>query len=84
MDTVTQLLTQFGVNWPKFLAQVILFLIVYMILKKFAFAPVIAIFEERRRTIEEGQSNAAKIKKQLAESEIGIPAKKKRISRKQR
>ncbi len=69
MDTATQLLTQFGVNWPKFIAQVILFLIVYMILKKFAFAPVIAIFEERRRTIEEGQANAAKIKKQLAESE---------------
>ena len=43
---------------------------VYAILKKFAFGPVIAIFEQRRRTIEEGQANAEKIKKQLAESEI--------------
>jgi F-type H+-transporting ATPase subunit b len=65
-----QLLTQFGIAWPKFLAQVILFLIVYAILKKFAFGPIIAIFEQRRRTIEEGQANAEKIKKQLAESEI--------------
>ena len=65
-----QLLTQFGVAWPKFIAQVILFLMVYAILKKFAFGPVIAIFEQRRRTIEEGQANAEKIKKQLAESEI--------------
>lgn len=65
-----QLLTQFGVTWPKFIAQVILFLMVYAILKKFAFGPVIAIFEQRRRTIEEGQANAEKIKKQLAESEI--------------
>ena len=65
-----QLLTQFGISGPKFAAQVILFLIVYAILKKFAFGPIIAIFEQRRRTIEEGQANAEKIKKQLAESEI--------------
>ena len=65
-----QLLTQFGIAWPKFAAQVILFLIVYAILRKFAFAPIIAIFEQRRRTIEEGQANAEKIKKQLSESEI--------------
>jgi hypothetical protein len=58
-----QLLTQFGIAWPKFAAQVILFLIVYAILRKFAFAPIIAIFEQRRRTIEEGQANAEKIKK---------------------
>jgi F-type H+-transporting ATPase subunit b len=70
MDTVTQLFTQFGITWPKFLAQVILFLTVYLILKKFAFGPIIAIFEERRKTIEEGQANAEKIKKQLAESEL--------------
>ena len=70
MDTVTQLFTQFGITWPKFLAQVILFLTVYLILKKFAFSPIIAIFEERRKTIEEGQLNAEKIKKQLAESEL--------------
>jgi F-type H+-transporting ATPase subunit b len=70
MDTVTQLFTQFGVTWPKFLAQVILFIIVYLILKKFAFGPIIAIFEERRKTIEDAQANAEKIKRQLAESEL--------------
>ncbi len=70
MDTVTQLFAQFGVTWSKFGAQVILFLLVYLILKKFAFAPIIATFETRRRTIEEGQANAEKIKKQLAESEL--------------
>ena len=53
-----QLLTQFGISWPKFAAQVILFLIVYVILKKFAFGQIISIFEQRRRTIEEGQANA--------------------------
>ncbi len=70
MDTVTQLFAQFGVTWSKFGAQVILFLLVYLILKKFAFTPIIATFEARRRTIEEGQANAEKIKRQLAESEL--------------
>ncbi|MFZ4599162.1 MAG: F0F1 ATP synthase subunit B, partial [Terrimicrobiaceae bacterium] len=70
MDALTEAFTTFGVNWPKFIAQLILFTTVYLILKKFAFAPVVAMFEERRRRIEEGQLNAEKIKKQLAESEI--------------
>lgn len=70
MDAITQLFETFGVSWQKFGAQAILFLIVYLVLKKFAFGPVVAMFEERRRRIEEGQSNAEKIKKQLAESEL--------------
>lgn len=69
MDAVTQLLTTFGVTWPKFLAQVILFLIVYFILSRFAFGPIIKVLEDRRRLIEEGQTNAEKIKQQLAEAE---------------
>lgn len=70
MDAITQLFETFGVSWQKLGAQAILFLIVYLVLKKFAFGPVVAMFEERRRRIEEGQLNAEKIKKQLAESEL--------------
>ena len=70
MDALTQIFETFGVSWQKFGAQTILFLIVYLVLKKFAFGPVVAMFEERRRRIEEGQLNAEKIKKQLAESEV--------------
>ncbi len=69
MEIITKLLGDFGVEWPKFLAQLLLFIIVYAILKKFAFGPIIAMLEERRRRIEEGQLNAEKIKKQLAEAE---------------
>jgi len=58
------LLNTFGLEWPKFLAQLILFIIVYFVLKKFAFGPIIAMLEERRKLIEEGQLNAKKIKKQ--------------------
>jgi F-type H+-transporting ATPase subunit b len=64
-----ELLNTFGIEWPKFLAQLILFIIVYFILKKFAFGPITAMLEERRKRIEEGQLNAEKIKQQLAEAE---------------
>jgi F-type H+-transporting ATPase subunit b len=60
---------QFGVYWPNLIAQLILFAIVYSVLKRFAFKPIIAMLEERRRRIEEGQLNAEKIKKQLAEAQ---------------
>lgn len=58
-----------GVDWPPFLAQVILFIIVYFILSKLAFGPIIAMLEERKKRIEEGMLNAEKIRKQLADSE---------------
>ena len=70
MKVLIDLFESFGVDWPKFLAQTILFIIVYLILRRFAFAPVVAMLEERRRRIEEGQLNAEKIKKQLAEAEV--------------
>ena len=70
MDVITEIFTNFGVTWPKFIAQVILFLIVYWVLNKYAFGPVLKMLDERRRRIEEGQHNAEKIKKQLAEAEL--------------
>src|SRR6202008_1895464 len=69
MDALGNVAEQFGVYWPNFIAQVILFAIVYLVLKRFAFKPIIAMLEERRRRIEEGQLNAEKIKKQLAEAQ---------------
>jgi F-type H+-transporting ATPase subunit b len=69
MDAVGKVAEQFGVYWPNLIAQLILFAIVYFVLKRFAFQPIIAMLEERRRRIEEGQLNAEKIKKQLAEAQ---------------
>jgi F-type H+-transporting ATPase subunit b len=70
MDPLNQIFTTFGVTWPKFIAQLILFLIVYFVLSKYAFGPIIKMFQERRNRIEEGQANAEKIKQQLAEAEV--------------
>jgi F-type H+-transporting ATPase subunit b len=66
MDALSNVAQQFGVYWPNLIAQVVLFTIVYYVLKRFAFKPVIAMLEERRRRIEEGQINAENIKRQLA------------------
>ena len=66
MEIVQQLFSQFGVTWPKFIAQTIIFIIVYWVLNKYAFGPIVSVLAERRRRIAEAQENAEKIKQQLA------------------
>jgi F-type H+-transporting ATPase subunit b len=59
----------FGWNPWLFFSQVISFAIVAFLLSRFAYKPILAVLEERRRRIEEGLLNAEKIKKQLADAE---------------
>src|ERR1700747_212882 len=68
-DILRQTADTFGWNWKLFLSQVISFCIVAYLLQRFAYKPILAVLEERRRRIEEGQLNAEKIKKELAEAE---------------
>ncbi len=64
-----EVLTKFGVNWPAFIAQVVIVLIVYAILNKFAFGPVLAMLEQRRKRIEAGEADLVKIREQLEQAE---------------
>lgn len=59
----------FGLNGPFFIAQVINFILVIIVLKKFAFGPIQAMLEQRRIRIAEGEEKLKRIEKQLAESE---------------
>ena len=59
----------FGWNPWLFFSQVISFVIVALVLRRFAYKPILNVLEERRRRIEEGQLNAEKIKRQLDEAE---------------
>jgi len=59
----------FGWNPWLFFSQVISFVIVALLLRRFAYKPILNVLEERRRSIEEGQLNAEKIKRQLDEGE---------------
>src|SRR5438128_12154451 len=68
-DILREAADTFGWNWKLFLSQVISFCIVAFLLRRFAYKPILAVLEDRRRKIEEGQLNAEKIRKELAEAE---------------
>ncbi|MCG8601628.1 MAG: F0F1 ATP synthase subunit B [Verrucomicrobiales bacterium] len=74
MEVVQGILEQFGFDWPKFIAQIIIVLVVYFILAKFAFGPVLAMLEARRKRIEEGEQNVKKIEAELAKAEEKVQA----------
>jgi F-type H+-transporting ATPase subunit b len=59
----------FGFDWPLFISQVISFVVVALLLQKFAFKPILNVLEERRTRIEEGLKNAEKIKVELANAQ---------------
>lgn len=59
----------FGIEWPNLIAQILIFMIVYWVLKKKAFGPVLEMLETRRARIAEGEANLEKIKKNLDEAE---------------
>jgi F-type H+-transporting ATPase subunit b len=59
----------FGWNAQLFVSQLISFLIVAFLLQKFAFKPILAMLDDRRKKIEESLSNAEKIKAELAQAE---------------
>lgn len=66
---IEQIARIFGVDWQHLIAQIISFSIVCVLLQKFAYRPVLAMLEERRRRIAEGLANAEKNKTELATTE---------------
>lgn len=65
---------QFGLEAPKLIAQVIIFLVVFYVLKTKAFGPILAMLEQRRQRIADGESKLDKIAKDLAEAEKNAQA----------
>ena len=59
----------FGFNWTLFISQCISFIVVCIVLQKFAYKPILGVLEERRQKIAEGLENAARVKQQLADAE---------------
>ncbi len=64
----------FGLALPNLIAQIIIFLIVYSILKKKAFDPILAMLEQRKQRIAEGEANLEKITADLAAAEKNAQA----------
>ena len=70
LDSAKETALQFGFDWVMFGSQCISFLIVCILLQRFAYKPILKVLEERRERIAEGLINADKIKQQLAEAEV--------------
>jgi F-type H+-transporting ATPase subunit b len=60
---------QFGFNLSLFISQIISFMIVAFLLRRFAYRPILKVLEQRRQAIAEAVANNAQIKEQLAQTE---------------
>ena len=69
-----KILKLFGLDWGAFIAQLIIILIVYLILRKYAFGPVVEMLELRRKRIAEGEAKLKKIETDQAEAEANAQA----------
>lgn len=64
-NPITKIAQDFGISWPPFLAQVLSFSVVALILWKFAFKPVLATLDERQQKIAAGLQYASEMKAKL-------------------
>jgi F-type H+-transporting ATPase subunit b len=65
---------QFGLDTPKLVAQVLIFLLVFWVLKTKVFGPIMGMLEQRKQRIADGESKLDKIAKDLAEAEANAKA----------
>lgn len=63
-----EILYNFGFEPILFFAQIVNFLIIFFLLKKFMYKPLLKVLHDRKKKIEEGLKNAEEAEKRLAES----------------
>jgi F-type H+-transporting ATPase subunit b len=63
------MLESLGVKWPEFIAQLISFSLVFLLLNKLAFKRIAVVLAERRQKIADALANADKIKADVARTE---------------
>ena len=69
IDTFKSLFSSFGVKWPLLIGQIINFIIVAIVLYRFAIKPVVATLDERQAKISDGLQYAEEMKSQLLAAE---------------
>jgi len=67
METFVQ---KFGIDWKLMIAQLINFGVIFIVLRAFAYKPILKLLDERRKKIEDGLSFAEKAKHELANVEV--------------
>ena len=68
-ETARQVAEVFGLDWPHFIAQCVSFIIVALVLHRYAYRPVLGVLEERRKKIAEGLASAEKMRQELARAQ---------------
>jgi F-type H+-transporting ATPase subunit b len=63
---------QFGWDLRLFISQLVLFILVALILARFAYRPLLAMLEQRKRQIAEGIENAEKTRQELANTQVKV------------
>lgn len=58
-----------GVDGKAFVVQLITFVLAYLVLRRYAFAPILKVLQERRETIESGVALGEEMKKERAKLE---------------
>lgn len=61
-----------GLNLSSFLIQLGTFIIAFLVLRKWAFKPILKVLNERRETIEQGVSLGERMQKEQAEMEAKV------------
>ncbi|OHB18234.1 MAG: ATP synthase F0 subunit B [Parcubacteria group bacterium RIFCSPHIGHO2_01_FULL_47_10b] len=64
------LITNLGIDWKLLLAQVVNFLILLFVLKKFLYKPVLTFLDKRKTLIQKGIQNAERIDEKLAQIQL--------------
>lgn len=63
---MADLFTKLGIDWKLLIAQVINFAILFFVLKRFAYKPILSMLERRRTTVEKSLTDAKKIEERLS------------------
>jgi F-type H+-transporting ATPase subunit b len=70
----SKVLGNLGIHWQQLISQLVIFIVLVWILKKFAYQPVLKVLDERKKRIEESMANVEKIKNDLAATEQNCQA----------
>lgn len=62
-----ELFEKLGIDWKLLIAQIVNFLILLFVLKRFAYQPILKILNERKNKIEKGLEDAENSRKKLIE-----------------
>src|SRR5687767_7976312 len=69
-NPIQELLRQFGWDKRLFFSQLVLFILVALALRKWAYGPILAMLEYRQKQIAEALENAEKTRAELANAQV--------------